>query len=179
MSLSNRVTEKDMPLMPGILKFVFCENISLRFEYGKQTVCGIPADFSPKVSHRMLTENIAQYIIEGTDEHGLTIRAEYPEYRDFPVTEWAFYLTNNGNKDTSVLKNIRIEGELACPDAFKDFEDRIAIISGEAKVTPETARKILRSIYFYPPPHSTPTGAPSAAEPATRPATLIWKRRAC
>ena len=37
------------------------------------------------------------------------------------------------------------------PDAFKEFEDRVAIISGEAKVTPETARKILRSIYFYPP----------------------------
>lgn len=37
------------------------------------------------------------------------------------------------------------------PDAFKDFEDRIAIISGEAKVTPETARKILQNIYFYPP----------------------------
>ena len=37
------------------------------------------------------------------------------------------------------------------PDAFKDFEDRVAIISGEAKVTPETARKILRNIYFYPP----------------------------
>ena len=37
------------------------------------------------------------------------------------------------------------------PDAFGDFEDRVAIISGEAKVTPETARKILRNIYFYPP----------------------------
>ena len=37
------------------------------------------------------------------------------------------------------------------PDAFKDFEDRVAIISGGAKVTPETARKILRNIYFYPP----------------------------
>lgn len=37
------------------------------------------------------------------------------------------------------------------PDAFKSFEDRIEIISGEAKVTPETARKILKNIYFYPP----------------------------
>ena len=37
------------------------------------------------------------------------------------------------------------------PNAFQDFEDRVAIISGEAKVTPETARKILRNIYFYPP----------------------------
>lgn len=37
------------------------------------------------------------------------------------------------------------------PDAFSDFEDRVAIISGEAKVDPEAARRILRNIYFYPP----------------------------
>jgi hypothetical protein len=37
------------------------------------------------------------------------------------------------------------------PDAFRNFEDRVAIISGESKVTPETARKILQNIYFYPP----------------------------
>lgn len=37
------------------------------------------------------------------------------------------------------------------PDAFSDFDDRIKIIAGEAKVTPETARKILDKIYFYPP----------------------------
>ncbi|MBQ4145081.1 MAG: hypothetical protein IJD36_00505, partial [Clostridia bacterium] len=37
------------------------------------------------------------------------------------------------------------------PDAFKDFENRIEIIAGEAKVTPETARKILDEIIFYPP----------------------------
>ena len=37
------------------------------------------------------------------------------------------------------------------PEAFADFDDRVAIISGEAKVTPETARKILKNIYFYPP----------------------------
>lgn len=37
------------------------------------------------------------------------------------------------------------------PDAFADFENRIEIIAGEAKVTPETARKILDKIYFYPP----------------------------
>ena len=36
-------------------------------------------------------------------------------------------------------------------DAFSDFDNRIEIISGEAKVTPESARKILDNIYFYPP----------------------------
>ena len=37
------------------------------------------------------------------------------------------------------------------PEAFPGFEDRLAIIAGEAKVDPETAKKILDNIYFYPP----------------------------
>ena len=37
------------------------------------------------------------------------------------------------------------------PDAFKNFENRIDIIAGEAKVNPETAKKILDNIFFYPP----------------------------
>ena len=37
------------------------------------------------------------------------------------------------------------------PDAFASFKNRLEIIVGEAKVTPETAKKILDNIYFYPP----------------------------
>ena len=37
------------------------------------------------------------------------------------------------------------------PDAFIGFDNRLEIIAGYAKVTPETARKILDNIYFYPP----------------------------
>ena len=37
------------------------------------------------------------------------------------------------------------------PEAFDGFDNRLEIISGEAKVTPETAKKILDKIYFYPP----------------------------
>ena len=37
------------------------------------------------------------------------------------------------------------------PDAFPTLENRLEIIAGEAKVTPETAKKILDNIYFYPP----------------------------
>ena len=36
-------------------------------------------------------------------------------------------------------------------DALSDFENRLEIIAGEAKVDPETAREILDAIYFYPP----------------------------
>ena len=37
------------------------------------------------------------------------------------------------------------------PDAYADFENRLEIIAGEAKVDIETAKKILDATYFYPP----------------------------
>lgn len=37
------------------------------------------------------------------------------------------------------------------PDAFADDPERLKIIAGEARVTPERAREILDQIYFYPP----------------------------
>ena len=37
------------------------------------------------------------------------------------------------------------------PEAFEKFDNRLEIIAGEAKVTPDTAKKILDNIYFYPP----------------------------
>ena len=36
-------------------------------------------------------------------------------------------------------------------DAFEGMDNRLKIIAGEAKVTPETAKAILDKIYFYPP----------------------------
>ena len=37
------------------------------------------------------------------------------------------------------------------PDAFPHFENRLEIIEGKVRVTPESARQILDQIYFYPP----------------------------
>ncbi len=37
------------------------------------------------------------------------------------------------------------------PDYFSEFDNRIDIIAGEAKVTPETARAIIDAMRFYPP----------------------------
>ena len=37
------------------------------------------------------------------------------------------------------------------PNALPDFEDRLAIIAGEAQISPEKARRILDELYFYPP----------------------------
>lgn len=117
----NKAKMADFLMVPDILRFTTPKEIPLSFTYGDKVVKGIPAEFSPKVTYRPVSANIAQYIIEGTDKNGLNIRAEYVEYLDFPVTEWLFYFSNTSKEDTPVLKNIRIEGKLVCPDATLEY----------------------------------------------------------
>lgn len=59
-----------------------------------------------------------------------------------------YYKGANGTKNPFMPK-----------DAYADFEDRIKIIAGEAKVTPEKAKKILAATYFYPPAHHSYTAS--------------------
>ena len=115
------VSKSDMSLTADILKFTSPSKVPLRFTYGDRAVIGIPEDFSPTVTYRMLSCNTVQYIIEGTDKNLLNVRAEYLEYRDFPVTEWVFYITNRGTEDTPIISNVRIEGELFCPSATLEY----------------------------------------------------------
>lgn len=115
MSSSKRVTAADMAFLSDILKFTAPAEIPLRFRLGDRIINGIPKDFSPSVSHRIVTCNTVQYIIEGTNENGLCVRAEYLEYRDFPVTEWIVYITNKGSSDTPIIQDVRVGGALRCP----------------------------------------------------------------
>ena len=39
------------------------------------------------------------------------------------------------------------------PTALAEFDDRLAIIAGEAEITPERAREIIDQLVFYPPAH--------------------------
>lgn len=63
--------------------------------------------------------------------------------KDGTVDNWQCSVYYNG---ANGLKN-----PFMPPDGLSDLEDRLAIIAGEARVTPETARKILDKLYFYPP----------------------------
>lgn len=62
---------------------------------------------------------------------------------DGKVDDWQCSVYYNGANGT--------KNPFMPPDAFGDFDNRLEIIAGEAKVNPETARKILDAIYFYPP----------------------------
>ena len=62
---------------------------------------------------------------------------------DGAVDDWRCAVYYNGAAGT--------KNPFMPPDAFADFEDRLEIIAGEAEITPQRAREILRAIYFYPP----------------------------
>lgn len=112
-----KITARDMGLINDILQYTKPDNVPLSFMLGGRQIKGIPAEFAPKVHRRLLTANTVQCIIEGTNKDGLTLRGEYIEYRDFPVTEWVVYITNNGNKDTKIISDVRLGGEIKCPSA--------------------------------------------------------------
>ncbi|MBE6695297.1 MAG: hypothetical protein E7587_02475, partial [Ruminococcaceae bacterium] len=113
----NKVTKKDMRMVADILTFTSFEDVPLCFSYGGVTIRGIPESFSPTVESRVTADTV-QYIIKGRDKRGLSICAEYTEYRSYPVTEWLFYLKNDGACDGEIIKNVRIEGTLVCPGAL-------------------------------------------------------------
>lgn len=62
---------------------------------------------------------------------------------DGKVDSWQCAVYYNGANGT--------KNPFMAPDAFDDLDNRMAIIAGEAHVTPETAKAILDKIYFYPP----------------------------
>ncbi len=105
----------NMSFIPLIFKYTAPSEIPLCFNLGRRVIKGIPEEFAPKATFRAIDSNIVEYIIEGQSK-GLKIVAEYREYRDFPVTEWRVTLTNVGKKDTPIISDLRIGGELAIGD---------------------------------------------------------------
>ena len=62
---------------------------------------------------------------------------------DGTVDDWQCAVYYNGANGT--------KNPFMPPEAFEGMDNRLEIIAGEAEVTPETAKKILDKIYFYPP----------------------------
>lgn len=136
----NKITKGDMALIPKLLPYSSPENIPLTFKCGDKVIKGIPEEFKPTVTRRLLDCNLVQITITGKDENGLTIQAEYLEYRDFPVTEWVAYITNKGVNNSSILSEIKIinneligtnpvlihgNGDTCGADGYEFFTDNI------------------------------------------------------
>lgn len=114
----NCVNAGDMALLPKLLPFTAPESIPLSFVLGDREIRGIPRAFRPRVVRRAVDANMEAIVVEGSNDDGLTLRAEYIEYRDFPVTEWVAFIENRGTRETPVLSRVRIcDGELSGSDA--------------------------------------------------------------
>jgi len=136
----NQVTREDMALVSRLAPYRGPEEIPLSFVYGNRKIKGIPKEFNPRIDRRILDCNMVQVVVVGQDANGLEIRAEYIEYRDFPVTEWIVYMTNNGKANTPILSRIKVmdqelqgtdpvlvhgNGDTCNPDGYEFFTDRV------------------------------------------------------
>ncbi|MBE6727449.1 MAG: hypothetical protein E7562_02240 [Ruminococcaceae bacterium] len=127
-------------------------NTAVKCGIGEKGLSGavLTDDFGPMVRYCfILTDAVIQQDETATphlcDNCGKCIKAcpgkAISENGELDVWQCAVYYNGaNGTKNPFMP-----------PDAFADFENRIEIIAGEAKVTVETAKKILDNIYFYPP----------------------------
>ena len=95
--MNSNATQADMALFPRLMPYTSPAAIPLSFRYGSRFLRGIPDEFHPEEERRLLSANIEQIIVRGQDENGLEIRAEYLQYRDYPVTEWVVYFINRGS----------------------------------------------------------------------------------
>lgn len=114
----NSVTGSDMDLISKLFQYTTPGEIPLGFMLGERYIKGIPQEFDPQESRQIIDSNIFCTVITGRNAEGLELRAEYREYRDFPVTEWVAYITNRGDAVTPVLSDIRaVDGVLEGTEA--------------------------------------------------------------
>ena len=105
----NKTQKCDMALLPYLMPYLSPETIPLTFKLNGNPVSGIPAGFHPVMRRELLDANISRTTITGRcPDCGLEIKAEYTEYRDFPVTEWVAYFTNTSDNNSGILSDIRI-----------------------------------------------------------------------
>ena len=88
--------------------------LPLSFALDGARIRGIPASFVRSFRRESADANITRRTWTGSDPAiGLTVALTSWEYRDFPVTEWLAEFTNTGNKDTPIVSDIEIGGEIA------------------------------------------------------------------
>ena len=144
----NSVTGSDMDLISKLFQYTTPGEIPLGFMLGERYIKGIPQEFDPQESRQIIDSNIFCTVITGRNAEGLELRAEYREYRDFPVTEWVAYITNRGDAVTPVLSDIRAvdgvlegteavlvhgNGDTCRPDGYEFVRD---IVSEKIKLAP-------------------------------------------
>ncbi|MBQ2727330.1 MAG: alpha-galactosidase [Clostridia bacterium] len=122
--MKTAVKRADMCLMEKIFlhsdtdaKF---EAIPLTWKLGGREMTGIPAKMKRKYTREIVDANLTRHTYTGhCGTCGLTLTVIHNEYRDYPVSEWVAYFTNDGDADTEILSDVMLGGVI--PGSFKAF----------------------------------------------------------
>jgi len=86
------------------------QQLPIVFQYGEQTVRGIPADWNPEVTVQKL-EKSKETTVVGISPEGVELKVVYKRYEDYAAAEFVGYLTNRGSQDSPMVQSIRFTGE--------------------------------------------------------------------
>ncbi len=82
-------------------------DLPISFVLDGKPIHGIPPAWRPEVFRRLIDNTRVETDFEGTDpKTHLHVRVEFTEYRDFPVTEWVAWFSNEGRDATPIIRDV-------------------------------------------------------------------------
>ena len=122
------------------------EQIPVTYTVGGKTYRGFPAAFSPKVTRRRIDSAIYEAIYTATTPEGLTLRAECIEYRDYAVTDWVMYITNDSAENSPIISDWHFDLALPAenPTLYHGNGDTCTPDGYEWWTTPVTSEGIVK-----------------------------------
>lgn len=148
--MKSMVTKQDMRMMEKIFKYTSPEKLPISFTYNGKKYEGIIAEWNPSVERQLADSTVTAFVIRAMVDEILEVKVEVKEYRDYPVTEFAAFFTNMGDRDTGIVSDIRIaEGVIeggnpvfvhsngdTCPPWLDCYEwRRESLVFGEAPIS--------------------------------------------
>lgn len=83
------------------------EELPIRFLCGGKPVCGIPAQWNPRVSVHTTAKGITETTVTGISPEGLELRVIHRTYPDYAAAEYVAFLTNRGTEDSPLVEKVR------------------------------------------------------------------------
>jgi len=82
------------------------QQLPIVFQYGEQTVHGIPEAWNPEATVQKL-EKSTETTVVGTSPEGVELKVVCKRYEDYAAAEFVGYLTNRGSQDSPMVQSIR------------------------------------------------------------------------
>ncbi len=103
-----KATKQDMALRRKLFEYVSPEKIPVTYKIGDKKFTGIPSEFNPRVTRRIIDSTMTGYTVIAVTPEELELRVEYKHYNDFPVVEWVLYITNNSNENSPSISELKV-----------------------------------------------------------------------